>query len=42
MWYRKEFATPFQAGRTLLHFGAVDWLTTAYVNGRLAGNHSGG
>ena len=24
MWYRKEFATPFQAGRTLLHFGAVD------------------
>lgn len=42
MWYRRTFSTPFASGRTLLHFGAVDWLTTAYVNGKLVGNHTGG
>jgi beta-galactosidase/beta-glucuronidase len=42
MWYRKEFSSPFAQERTLLHFGAVDWLTTVYVNGKVAGNHTGG
>ncbi|MDX1359572.1 MAG: glycoside hydrolase family 2 TIM barrel-domain containing protein [Clostridia bacterium] len=29
-------------GRVLLHFEAVDWKCTVYVNGCIAGNHTGG
>lgn len=48
MWYRLTFdasrssAPTGPAGRTLLHFGAVDWQTAVYLNGRLLGNHTGG
>lgn len=43
MWYRLVFDTVKTNGtRTLLHFGAVDWQTTAYLNGRMLGNHTGG
>lgn len=44
VWYKRTFSvTPEQMeGRTVLHFGAVDYLTTVYVNGRLAGTHKGG
>ena len=28
--------------KTLLHFGAVDWKASIYVNGKLAGEHTGG
>lgn len=33
-----SFANP----RTLLHFGAVDWQCTAYINGATVGSHTGG
>ena len=45
LWYRVMFDAPALSGggpSTLLHFGAVDWNTTVYVNGGLAGSHLGG
>ena len=44
MWYRRTFEgiACDAAGVTLLHFEAVDWNTTAYVNGQRVGNHVGG
>jgi hypothetical protein len=44
LWYRRTFETPSKwAGqRILLHFGAVDWETTVWVNGREVGRHQGG
>ena len=45
LWYRRTFALPKEWGkekRVLLHFGAVDWDTTVYVNGKEVGKHRGG
>lgn len=44
VWYRREVAIPSEwAGRSvLLHFQAVDYDTTVWVNGREAGRHRGG
>lgn len=44
VWYRRHFVVgPDMAGRRLLlHFGAVDWHATVYVNGDLVGEHRGG
>ncbi len=45
VWYRRRFRVPEQwsdSSRLLLHFGAVDYEATVWVNGRLAGNHRGG
>lgn len=44
LWYRREFAIPgdWRGQRVLLHFGAVDFEATVWVNGALAGSHSGG
>ncbi len=45
LWYRRTFAVPKEWGsdkRVLLHFGAVDWDTTVYVNGKEVGKHRGG
>ena len=43
LWYRRTLPLPRQAGmRTLLHFGAVDQRAWVYVNGLLAGTHTGG
>ncbi len=44
VWYRKEFELPdnWYTGRTLLHFGAVDYETTVWINGKSAGRHMGG
>ncbi len=43
LWYRRTFrATPPGGGRMLLHFGAVDWAATVYVNGTRVGRHTGG
>ena len=44
LWYRREFAVPSQwsGQRILLNFGAVDWQTTVYVNGKMVGEHVGG
>ena len=44
LWYRRTFATPpaWAGRRTLLHFGAVDWEATIWINGRELGTHRGG
>ena len=44
LWYRRTIAVPRKArqGRVLLHFGAVDWESTVWINGREAGTHRGG
>ena len=41
VWYRRECERP--AGeRLLLHFGAVDFAATVWVNGRVVARHEGG
>ncbi|MFY0256162.1 glycoside hydrolase family 2 protein [Chitinophaga sp. 30R24] len=43
LWYRRELTiTPASGKRTLLHFGAVDWQTTVFLNGKEVGSHTGG
>lgn len=43
MFYRTVFRVSVDPGyKLLLHFGAVDWQTSVYVNGQLVGNHTGG
>lgn len=44
LWYRRGFVRPdLRTGeRLLLHFGAVDWQTTVFVNGKEVGTHAGG
>jgi beta-galactosidase/beta-glucuronidase len=44
VWYRREFALPeaWQGRRVRLHFGAVDYEATVWVNGHLVGTHRGG
>lgn len=44
LWYQTAFTLPssMKGKKILLHFGAVDWHTEVYVNGRLAGDHKGG
>ena len=44
LWYRRTFAVPkdWQGKRILLHFGAVDWQATVWVNGKEIGDHRGG
>lgn len=44
VWYKRSFAIPAEwAGRrVILHFGAVDYQTTVWVNGRQAAYHEGG
>ena len=43
LWYRRQFTISSQAGTVvLLHFGAVDFRATVWVNGVLVGGHEGG
>lgn len=43
LWYFRFFRITKKKGqRTLLHFGAVDWMATIYINGQEVGSHSGG
>ncbi len=44
LWYRRVVEVPgaWRSGRVLLHFGAVDWESTVWVNGREMGTHRGG
>ncbi|MBG6234150.1 beta-galactosidase/beta-glucuronidase [Pedobacter sp. CAN_A7] len=44
IWYNRNFSLPanFKNNNVLMHFGAVDWRTEVYVNGKLAGSHEGG
>ncbi|QNF34146.1 beta-galactosidase [Adhaeribacter swui] len=44
LWYRKTITVPSKIRKqnVLLHFGAVDWLTEVFVNGKSVGTHQGG
>ncbi|MGO8926514.1 MAG: glycoside hydrolase family 2 protein [Limisphaerales bacterium] len=44
LWYHRLVTVPeaWRGQRVLLHFGAVDWETTVYLNGRELGGHRGG
>jgi beta-galactosidase/beta-glucuronidase len=43
-WYRRRIAVPdlSDGKRCFLHFGAVDYESTVWINGRFAGTHRGG
>src|SRR6476469_2148453 len=43
-WYRRRVPTPPvpERGHLLLHFGAVDYEATVWIDGRLGGSHRGG
>ena len=44
LWYQRTVTLPtnFKKKSVILHFGAVDWHSDIYVNGKLAGSHEGG
>ncbi len=44
LWYRKsvKFPSSWNGRNVKLNFGAVDWQSTVYVNGKKAGEHTGG
>ena len=44
IWYRREFEIPnqFKNKKTLLHFGAIDYRSSIYLNGEYLGSHEGG
>ena len=44
LWYKRTFEIPtsWKGKNILLHFGAVDWEATVYVNGIEVGTHQGG
>jgi hypothetical protein len=44
LWYRRQIEVPadWKDQRVLLHFGAVDWEATVFVNGKELGTHKGG
>lgn len=44
LWYRKTIAIPeaWRSGKVLLHFDAVDWEATVWINGKEVGIHRGG
>lgn len=44
VWYAREFLVPrdWSGKRVLLHFGAVDYEATVWVNGQFVGQHKGG
>ncbi len=41
-WYEREFELAPHAGRTILHFGAVDYRTRVWINQHLVAEHEGG
>ncbi len=43
-WYRRSVVVPaeWKGRRVLLHFGAVNYWSMVWVNGKLAGSHEGG
>ena len=44
LWYRRTFTVPeaWAGQKVLIHFGAVDWESTVWVNGTELGTHRGG
>jgi len=41
-WYQRDFEVQAQGGRTVLHFGAVDYAARVWVNDILVARHEGG
>jgi beta-galactosidase/beta-glucuronidase len=44
LWYKNEIAisSAMRGKQVLLHFGAVDWQTEVFINGKSVGMHEGG
>ena len=44
MWYQRRLEIPadWDGKKILLHFGAVDYIASIYIDGRIAGRHWGG
>lgn len=44
LWYRRKFTVPasWAGKRTILHFGAIDWESEVFINGKSVGVHQGG
>ena len=44
VWYSREFTVPekYKNLRTIIHFGAVDYKATVFINGKEVGSHKGG
>ncbi|MBC8059827.1 MAG: AbfB domain-containing protein [Clostridiaceae bacterium] len=44
VWYRRSFTVPstWSGKRIILNFGAVDWESQVYINGKSLGIHKGG
>lgn len=44
IWYKREFtlSDSHLSGRVFIHFGAVDYFATIYINGIKCGSHKGG
>ncbi|WP_214070644.1 sugar-binding domain-containing protein [Mucilaginibacter sp. dw_454] len=44
LWYRRTFTVPaaWKGKQVILHFGAIDWESEVYVNGKSLGIHKGG
>ncbi|NHI91751.1 MAG: beta-galactosidase [Candidatus Lokiarchaeota archaeon] len=44
IWYQRKFSIPdrWKGKKILLHFGAVDWETTVFINRKKVGTHQGG
>ena len=44
MWYRRTFEVPadWKGRHVLLHFDAIDWEATVYLNGKKLATHRGG
>jgi len=44
LWYRRRWQLPaaWQGRDVLLHFGACDWQTDVWINGKHVGSHRGG
>ena len=44
MWYHRTISVPqdWSGKRIILHFGAVDYIASVYIDGKIAGRHWGG
>ena len=43
LWYQRTISASAKKGKKLLlHFGAVDWRTDVFINGKKVGSHEGG
>lgn len=44
MWYHRDITVPqeWDGKKVILHFGAVDYIASVYIDGKIAGRHWGG